>query len=575
MQDVVIHRCTICFVRRGGWSWGPDPRRLLRNAIEAIPAIVAARLADLLRDAPGDFEVPAPMRIRIPLRLADLRAGASGAAAAHAPPQWVARLEQELQECVRSIDIVPQRSASAESISPVLVDAERESSAAVLADALVDWRLSGTLEAVLTGAGDPLAAAWLRALASADSTWSAQLQDVVRRVLADPSDSSGSDSPSGSRSAASILIEVAAHLTSTGVARPEVARHGLETPPVDGLVRAPLVTHAPAGAREETSTNPPSVVVRRSDGASTESPRVAGGAKASMSSPLVDVELRVPSALPWLMLVPLHKVGYLRMLGAALELARLESQAGMFGAALAYKVTGADARLWRKSAATERLAAAAASQRDAVSMPELSRFAQRIAPYCRLLDGQVMHAIVAGRSSDQPWLVHRLSSDLLGSFAVIDPDGMFPVRWDANHEEVVDLVRATPGPDVLVPEDAADPVLLRHLDGSGVRFLTTARPSRAERWVRLPASGSQMWWSNWPGSVAPPTRRWMPHIADLASRSNALGVEFNEQRVTLALAGHVPSSETAEFRLDERCQLFEGGGIAVAPCTQKLGDHSW
>ncbi len=74
--DIVIRRCAVRVVRHGGWSWGPQPRRLVDQVLGALPGLIAERLADLAPDgASEDIEITEPVRITVSLPLADLLSG--------------------------------------------------------------------------------------------------------------------------------------------------------------------------------------------------------------------------------------------------------------------------------------------------------------------------------------------------------------------------------------------------------------------------------------------------------------------------------------------------------------------
>src|SRR4051812_8710112 len=75
MADVLIRHCSIRVVRRGGWSWGAEPRALLDRVMHQVPNLIAAELERLLPDDDDEREIAAPVRLRIPLSLAMLRAG--------------------------------------------------------------------------------------------------------------------------------------------------------------------------------------------------------------------------------------------------------------------------------------------------------------------------------------------------------------------------------------------------------------------------------------------------------------------------------------------------------------------
>ena len=76
--DVVVRRCSVEVVRRGGWSWGPDPDALVRRVLDALPALLSRELAGLPDD--DHVEITEPVVLDVRVRLSELLAGDVGRA---------------------------------------------------------------------------------------------------------------------------------------------------------------------------------------------------------------------------------------------------------------------------------------------------------------------------------------------------------------------------------------------------------------------------------------------------------------------------------------------------------------
>jgi hypothetical protein len=83
--EVVVRRCLVRVVRRGGWSWGPAPDRLPQKVMDLLPELLAQRFAaELAGDV--DVEITEPVTLVLPVSLAGLdRAAGSAALPALAP----------------------------------------------------------------------------------------------------------------------------------------------------------------------------------------------------------------------------------------------------------------------------------------------------------------------------------------------------------------------------------------------------------------------------------------------------------------------------------------------------------
>ncbi|OMI36458.1 hypothetical protein SPAR_26111, partial [Streptomyces sparsogenes DSM 40356] len=63
--DITVRRCTVTVVRRGGWSWGPDPRGLIRQVVDALPELLADHFAERLAGDGPDVEITEPLTVTV------------------------------------------------------------------------------------------------------------------------------------------------------------------------------------------------------------------------------------------------------------------------------------------------------------------------------------------------------------------------------------------------------------------------------------------------------------------------------------------------------------------------------
>jgi hypothetical protein len=65
--EITVRRCVVRVVRRGGWSWGPDPGSLVQQAMDALPDLLAARFDDQLTGEGSDLEITEPVVLSVRL----------------------------------------------------------------------------------------------------------------------------------------------------------------------------------------------------------------------------------------------------------------------------------------------------------------------------------------------------------------------------------------------------------------------------------------------------------------------------------------------------------------------------
>ncbi|MBP2330390.1 hypothetical protein JOF56_010775 [Kibdelosporangium banguiense] len=75
ISEIIVQHCTVTVVRRGGWSWGPDPHALVQLILDGLPDLLESHFsAQLAADSP-DLEIVEPVTITV--RLGQMPAGNS------------------------------------------------------------------------------------------------------------------------------------------------------------------------------------------------------------------------------------------------------------------------------------------------------------------------------------------------------------------------------------------------------------------------------------------------------------------------------------------------------------------
>lgn len=430
--EITVHRCTVTVVRRGGWSWGPDPRALVRNVVDTLPDLLADHFAPQLTGDGPDVEITEPVIVTVrpgglgragtsaevhfsPVAMAEVPAG---------PPPDAVSFEESF-----AAPATPWAAPEAAALFAEL--AERDELDALLA-LLPKESLLMYVTALLAGDRAP-AARLLTELArrAGPGRWAEQLPEPLRGQAA----GAGPEALPGL---------IAAYVTSAD--REEVTR----------LARA----LAGGSSGDTAEPAPPAGAVAR---------RFTG-------------EVHVRSVLPFLLAGPLARIGYLDAIGPALAGAELADDAPLFAAALAYKVLGVTERGWRRGERDTEAAAAFAGLEPPVPEEGLAAFARVARPTLPVLDGVLALAVCRGHDPADPLLLTGADDGLL----LIDAQGMFPIAWTADLATLLPHWQACGGPPVLVCDGPLPPGTLRELDAAGVPFLTGVRPLRGDPVTRLP-----------------------------------------------------------------------------------------
>jgi hypothetical protein len=253
---------------------------------------------------------------------------------------------------------------------------------------------------------------------------------------------------------------------------------------------------------------------------------------------LYDREVDVASALPFLLLGPLTRLGYMPTLTAVLEAADLLLQMHVFAAALAYKVLAPPERGWQRHPSATLAATSFAALAAPVSEPALAAFSQDVSAHLSPLDAVLTETLSTGHNPQQPLLLYRTAPT--EGLLLVDVEGLFPMAWAVGLEHLWPILTRCPGSLLLVPQAAADLQLLGQLHGAQWRFITNAPPTRHECWraLRYPPSGR--WWTNDAGTPESQLFKAAQLLADSTEEMAILWHALAVQRPIIASSPHSP-----------------------------------
>jgi hypothetical protein len=540
--DIVVRRCTVRVVRHGGWSWGPQPRRLVDQVLDSLPGLIAGQLAGLVPDGAGeDVEITEPVRIVVSLTLADLLAGRFDPLRHAAVTTEPLPMPAPAPEPARAASVIrPPGTPLPEPASAIPVPTEPATLARFLAhlfergelgqflallptETLEAWyqslsappaeaagtlpgtvafrttpanRLPGSTSYPATNdAGPPAGTA-----ASAVTARSRYLRDVISAIAAQASRHAAADplqpgdlparfrdrQPSaGPASSGPPLLRAGA--TTAAVTPPRAASAAdAERAAATSAGSAPA-----AAAATGTASGAPAGTAAAAATATGTAPATTAAtgqvAKAATSlerahtdavSATADAE--IASALPFLLLGPLARVGYLSALTPALQPVGLEAQTAIFATALAYTVLGSLERAWRRQPEDLIAATAFAGLAAPVPGPALTEFARVAGPALPALDAVITRALAEGHTEGQPLVLTAAD----GGQLLADREGLFPVAWADTTAGLLPVWRMFGTPPVLVAPAAAG--ALRGLTEAGASYVVATPPGRGERWRQLP-----------------------------------------------------------------------------------------
>ncbi|MFI7124732.1 hypothetical protein ACIBQ1_03510 [Nonomuraea sp. NPDC050153] len=434
MTDVEIRRCVVRVVRQDGWSWGADPRSLLDDVLAAIPGMIDGVLADAVPSA-AEGEVREPVRIRIPVRAEELRSLAVPAGDGM-PGRVARRLAAALSDALRQYLAAPATLALVEAAPspafsgtggehPPPAPSTPEQAGPAVLRVLLTWERAGRLAVFLERLPEPVLRAWHRALTDgwqAPPTLLATTRDIAEAVAEVPE-------PDGPAAPARWRARIAALVTAS-------ARSG--TAPSQPAVRAAVDARfgpTPGGVAEPSTS-----AAGRSAGIP---PAPVSPCTSRVTVDMLPGVAREGSALPFLVLAELSRIGWIDAFEAAVAAADLTGHWPALAAALAFKVLDEPGHGWRRTPHTLASAAMFAGVPAPFVEHALPPAAELLAPP---LDAVLADNLVAGHRAGEPLLVVPA-----GGAVLLDGDGLFPIAWADRPDGLRGWIDACPGSPV--PDD--------------------------------------------------------------------------------------------------------------------------
>jgi hypothetical protein len=180
MPEIVIRHCSLRILRRGGWSWGEDPKLLVRRAVRVLGALLERGFTETTSES-RDIEIVAPVRLAIALSMAELVEATKATYDDRAIDPLYERLRAAIEQAVGlAIKAIPTSTAPEPCASAAPFSGLDESTASPyekLLKLLVAWSRGGQLERILLAVGECTVEDWHATLLSGRSEKS---RDPVR-----------------------------------------------------------------------------------------------------------------------------------------------------------------------------------------------------------------------------------------------------------------------------------------------------------------------------------------------------------------------------------------------------------
>ena len=409
--DIHVRRCTVRVRRRGGWSWG-DPAAY-------VDAVVAA-IENALRQAVAEADLP---------DAADVTLGGAVTLEVTSDRLVTPGSLRVLVDRLRAAATAP--AAEIPEVSPV-PPIEPDTTVDTIAATLARWSRSGRLDALTRFWSASAVEAWVSALLAAGS--------AVGGTTGLSSEAVGGTTGLSSEAVGAIAAAVLGDLPDQSDGPDQCMRFLV----LAGAVAAALGDYPPDRA---TLTH-----IARHAGLP---PELAATSPSHEPSPLPALTTRGPavvSALPFLILVQLYRLGYVEPATAALLAAGVRTPAASFAAAVAGKVVDPPERGWRRKPdehlAIELVSGLTSEQVDAAA----TRWADQSEVLLAPLRSALVELYADGRSRHEEVIRTRVGDDVIYGEAL----GLLPISWTGSPGQAAGVLAQLGDPpvrdsDVLAP----------------------------------------------------------------------------------------------------------------------------
>lgn len=482
MEQIRIRHCKLRVLRKGGWSWGREPQKLIAAGSKTLPEIITRKILEKLATL-GINQHYSHIRIRCPIKLGELMQISDLQTAAEIPPQLSSRLElQIVSQLLKQIDRLdknkPIKQKSKSNNIPEYGKRLND-----LIEVFMQWQASGQLASILLQFTDQDLAQWECAilrqtgqLARETQITSEQLETLISKCK----DLNISSKPQTLRL---LLLAEIIQLFGRQASRDTLL----------SVLQQLLDTVEPTGKKQLAgeTLNP----AFEKSFADTQADKPHGSPARLTHNKIISGEVRVHSVLPFICLGVLHSTGCMDVINATLQAARIE-ESEYFAASFAYKLLEPPQGGWHRSREADQCVAAFCGMYEPPTGEQLSGFSRYFANGIVPLDAYLCSLLSKGHNAATPLYIARINIKNKSQYLILDMQGMFPVACVDNTNRLLNILSQFQSTLLLVDETSMSAEFASFLQDYHLDFITNASPLRHEHW-RVVGRRQRFWTNDW------------------------------------------------------------------------------